>query len=110
SQIDSLYPATISEKSINGLLRDKLGWQGVVVSDCLYMKAIHTNYSLEETIEKSVNAGVDILLFASPNPDDNIAGDAFNSLKAMVISGRISYERIEESYRRIMTLKQKINH
>jgi len=106
--IDSDYPATLSEKTINGLLRDKLGWSGVVVSDGLYMKAIHKNYSLETTIEKAVNAGVDILLFASPNADDNISRDAFTTLKQLVKSGKVSKSRIEESYRRIMALKERL--
>jgi beta-N-acetylhexosaminidase len=72
------------------------------------MKAIHANYSLEETIEQAVNSGVDILLFASPDPEENIAREAFTTLKQLVKSGKISRERIEEAYKRIDTLKNKL--
>ncbi len=109
AKIDSLYPATMSDKTINGLLRKELGWNGVVVSDGLYMKAIHDNYQWEEVIEKSVNAGVDILLFASPKSDEEIMGHAFSIIKSLVMEGKISKERIEESYNRIISLKSNLN-
>ncbi len=56
-------------------------------------------------MEESVNAGVDILLFASPKSDEEIMGHAFNIIKSLVKVGKISEERIEESYNRIMNLK-----
>ncbi len=108
AKIDSLYPATMSHKTITNLLREELSWNGVVVSDGLYMKAIHKNYEWEEVIEKSINAGVDILLFASPKSDEKIMGHAFGIIKSLVEEGKISKERIQESYNRIMELKKRI--
>ncbi len=104
SNLDDKYPATLSENTINGLLRGKLGFDGVVITDDMSMGAITENFGLEDALIKSLNAGCDILLFANTAVyDEEIADKAIEIIKA-----NITEERIEESYQRIRKLKAKI--
>jgi len=111
AQWDETYPATLSDAVITGMLRQQLGFEGVVVSDDMKMGAIAQNYSLEESIELAVKAGVDILLFGnnSSSYDPQIAQKAVNILRELVESGTLSRDRIEQSYVRIVNLKEKLN-
>lgn len=108
ANLDSTYPATLSEPTINGLLRDSLGFKGVVLSDDLQMDAIRTEYGLKETIKLSIEAGVDILVFANNSIfDEDISSKAHAIIKGLVKDGTISEQRIGKSYKRIMKLKKK---
>jgi len=111
AQWDETYPATLSDAVITGMLRQQLGYEGVVVSDDMKMGAIAQNYSLEQSIELAVKAGVDILLFGnnSSSYDPQIAQKAVNILRDLVESGTLSRDRIEQSYQRISDLKEKLN-
>ena len=108
AKLDSTYPATLSKPIITGILRDSLGFEGVVMSDDLQMKAIRTQFGLKETIKLSIQAGVDMLSFANNSIfDAEIAGKAHRIIKELIEEGAISEDRIDESYRRIMELKRK---
>ena len=111
AQWDETYPATLSDAVITGMLRQQLEFEGVVVSDDMKMGAIAQNYSLEESIELAVKAGVDILLFGnnSSSYDPQIAQKAVHILRDLVESGTLSRDRIEQSYVRISDLKEKLN-
>ena len=111
AQWDETYPATLSSAVITGMLRQQLGFEGVVVSDDMKMGAIAQNYSLEESIELAVKAGVDILLFGnnSSSYDPQIAQKAFNIIRKLVEGGTLSRDRIRQSYERISDLKNKLN-
>jgi beta-N-acetylhexosaminidase len=63
--IDPNYPATLSSKTINGLLRNKMRFRGVTITDDLQMGAIAHKYGLAQTLKLSINAGNDILLFGN---------------------------------------------
>jgi len=80
----------------------------VIVSDDLDMEAIKANYSFEEILEKAINAGVDLLCLSNNGSgyDPALAQKAVDSIYGFVKKGRISRERIEESWNRIMTLKR----
>mgnify|MGYP005844937857 FL=1 len=107
--IDSNYPATLSQKTITGLLRDDIGFNGVVISDDMQMKAIRTQYGLEEAIVRSLNAGVDILLFGNNSIyDKNIVPKAVKIIKEAIDSGRLSEATIDKSYKRIQKLRVKL--
>jgi beta-N-acetylhexosaminidase len=110
SKLDQSYPATLSKNIITNILRDSLHFDGIVVSDDMQMKAIADHYGLETAIELAINAGVDIVTFANNGTVyvDNIAEQVFNIIKKLVDNGKISKERIEESYGRIMRLKEKL--
>ena len=111
AQWDETYPATLSSAVITGMLRQQLGFEGVVVSDDMKMGAIAQNYSLEESIELAVKAGVDILLFGnnSSSFDPQIAQKAVTIIRKLVESGTLSRDRIQQSYQRISDLKKKLN-
>lgn len=110
SELDETYPATLSAKTIDGVLREELGFDGVVVTDDLMMKAIADHYGMETAIRQAVLAGVDVLLFANNtySYDPDIARKAFTTLKSLVEKGEISPARIDRSFRRVMTLKNKL--
>lgn len=106
AQLDTAYPATLSRHTINGLLRDSLNFEGVVISDDMQMKAIRSFYTLKEAIKKSLQAGVDILVFGNNTIfQPEIAERAHQTIKELVERGEISEERINRSYERIMELK-----
>lgn len=106
--LDADHPATLSNNVITGLLRENLGYQGVVVSDDMQMSAITKYYGLEEALKLSLNAGVDMLIFANNSDyEEDITVRAISLIKKLVEDGEIPRKRIEESYLRIKKLKQK---
>ena len=103
--LDANYPATLSRAVVADLLRGRMGWQGVVISDDMQMKAITAHYGMEQAVLLAVNAGVDILLFGNNLYwDENLPQKAFATLKGLVQSGRISQQRVMESWLRISNL------
>ncbi|MGF1671673.1 MAG: glycoside hydrolase family 3 protein [Balneolaceae bacterium] len=107
---DSEYPATLSGNVITGILREDLGFDGVVMSDDMQMDAIRAHYGLETAIEKAINAGVDILSFANNSVyDPDIVPKAHEIINKLLDEGRVSKERIDEAYQRIVVLKMKLN-
>ena len=105
AKLDSLYPATLSKATIDGVLRRQLGFRGVVLSDDMQMKAIADRYGLEEAIRLAIDAGVDVLIFGNNvSYDPDIASKATGIIRRLVEQGAITPERINESYRRIMAL------
>ena len=109
SNLDEKYPATLSKNVIDGILRKQLGFDGVVISDDMNMKAISDHYGLEQAIELAINAGVDILMFGNNVVfNENIASEAMNIIEKLVRNGKITEDRVDESYRRIMKMKETI--
>lgn len=103
--LDPDLPATLSRMVITGLLRQGLGWQGVVISDDLQMRAIADRYGLRESILLAVRAGVDILLYGNNLAwEEGLADKAFAALRALVDEGSIPVERIRRSWERISAL------
>jgi beta-N-acetylhexosaminidase len=109
ARLDSTYPATLSKPTITGILRDSIGFNGVVVSDDLQMGAIRKYYSTKEAIKRCIKAGADVLLFANNSIfDPKIADKAHHIIKQLVKEGTISKQRINQSYKRIMKLKERL--
>ena len=103
---DDEYPATLSPAVIDGLLRQQLGFDGVVISDDLQMRAITDLYSLEKAIELAILAGIDICAVANNTTySGDVAERFFATVYRMLDAGIISEARIERSYRRILQLK-----
>ncbi len=100
--LDPEFPATLSEKIVTGLLRQDLGYDGVVFSDDMEMKAISANYDEEEAAGLAVRAGIDVLLFCHELPR---AMRVHEFLCAEAERDPAVRARIEESYRRITQLK-----
>lgn len=108
AHIDSVYPATLSHNAMTGLLRDSLGFEGMVISDAMYMHAIVDNYEFDEAIELAINAGVDMLLYTTNMRDDrSLPGMIIDLVEEKVRQGRIAESRIDEAYQNIIGLKQK---
>lgn len=109
ANIDSVWPATLSDKTINGLLRDSLGFEGVVFSDDMQMDAIREEYGLETAIQQAINAGVDILIFGNNLAyDPDIAEKAVDIIQKLLREGKIKKETVEQSLARIEKLKKNV--
>jgi beta-N-acetylhexosaminidase len=108
-RLDPDYPATLSRAVNTELLRRKLGFDGVIVSDDLQMQAIASRYSLEETMTLAINAGVDLLLFGNQLARHE-TDDIIDVICGQVMSGAIHLETVEAANRRIEALKRRYFH
>ncbi len=107
--LDQHHPATLSHAISSRLLRDELGFDGVLISDDLGMGAIRCEYTFEEAIALAIEVGVDIVLHANTELHHADMGRrTFNAIRQLVAAGRVSEERLEVSYRRIARLKNKL--
>ncbi len=108
SRLDPKYPATLSHKIINDLLRTEIGWQGVVVTDDMHMKAITDHYSDSKAMTLTINAGTDMIILSSNLPtkhNEHVTDSIINIIVEQVKSGAISEQRINEAYGRIVALE-----
>lgn len=103
-EIDPTYPSSMSYELITNILREKLKFEGVVITDDMTMGAILDNYKIGEAAVESVKAGNDIVLIAH---DYVNIKEAINSILLAVNEGQISEERINTSVERILLLKEK---
>ncbi|MGN7396350.1 glycoside hydrolase family 3 N-terminal domain-containing protein [Peribacillus frigoritolerans] len=105
-----MVPATLSQKVITGLLREEMGFDGVVVTDALNMKAIADNFGQEEAVVLALKSGVDIALMPaqvnSLQMEKNLTS-VFNAVKVAVASGEIPLNQVNQSVTRILELKVK---
>lgn len=102
SQVDPDYPASLSHRVVTGLLREEMGFDGVVCTDDLTMGAVSNTYGMGEAAVLAVEAGCDLLLVC--HGADNLTA-ARDALLEAADSGRISPERLDESVKRILSLK-----
>ena len=98
---DSGDPASVSKPILTGLLREELGYDGVIITDALDMAGVREKYGDAEVAVRALEAGVDILLM-SPKP---IA--ARDAILAAVASGRLSEKFIDEKVERILRMKHR---
>lgn len=101
--IDPDYPATLSRKTLQGVLREQLGWQGVVVSDDMQMKAITEHYGFEEAVVLALNAGVDLFIIGGniKREDYNVVDKFISIIEAGIESGAISMETLDTAVARV---------
>lgn len=92
-------PTSLSKVMIHDILKEQLGYKGLVVTDALDMGALTQNYTEEEIYTMAINAGVDILLM--PQESKNCVKIVADAVK----SGKISESQIDESVRKILKLK-----
>jgi beta-N-acetylhexosaminidase len=102
--LDHELPATLSPTIINDFLRQKLRYDGVVLTDDLEMHAIIDHYGIEDAAVRAVLAGCDVLLICKDR-DREVA--AFEAVEQAVASGTISVERLDLSAARIALLKDR---
>ncbi|WP_336763725.1 beta-N-acetylhexosaminidase [Paenibacillus sp. USHLN196] len=95
-------PATLSRKVLTGLLREEMGFKGIIITDCLEMHAISKPYGVAEAAIRAVEAGADLIL-VSHTLQDQVA--AVEAVVGAVRTGRITEEVINKSLERIITWK-----
>lgn len=108
--IDENYPATLSPLFLQNILREDLGFGGVIVSDDMKMKAIVDYYGFEEGIIYAINAGCDLLILSNNGTEeyDELAPQkAIDVIFNAVKNNLITEEQIDQSYNRIQSLKEK---
>lgn len=103
-------PATLSKIIITDILRDKMGYNGVITTDAMNMGAIADSFTASQACILAINAGVDMLLMpvslANESSERELT-DLIGNIKSAVKDGRIKEERINESVKRILQLKEK---
>ncbi|MBK7861436.1 MAG: beta-N-acetylhexosaminidase [Archangiaceae bacterium] len=102
--LEPSVPATMSKKVLVDLMRNELGFSGVLVSDDLEMKAIAQHYSIERAVIDGVNATVDLFLVCH---DPNLQRQAIDALYAAVRDGRVSETRLDEASARLTALARR---
>jgi beta-N-acetylhexosaminidase len=100
--LDPELPATLSSPTLTGLLREKLGFEGVIVTDCLEMKAVADRWGVARAAVLAARAGADVLLICHTWARQK---EAFDALKLAVQTGELPEARVEESVARIQKLK-----
>ncbi len=99
---DPGLPATLSPKILTGILREEMGFNGLIVTDALDMGGIAHGFTVGDAAVRALEAGADVLLMPA---DPKLAIDA---VAAAVKSGRISTKRIDDSVMRILTAKASV--
>lgn len=102
--LDSQYPATISPPIIQNLLREKIGFRGLVCADGMEMKAISDHFGVGESAVLAALAGEDVIFFLHSRAFQE---EAYAALLAAAHDGRLSEARIDESVSRIQSLAEK---
>ena len=99
-------PATLSYQVLTRLLREELGFEGLILTDCMEMKAIQNTFGTVEAAVLTIEAGADLVLISQT---EELQQKAFEALVAAVRSGRISEERIDQSLARVIKAKEWLN-
>ena len=102
-------PATMSKTILTDILRGRLGFEGVIVSDSLEMAAISDNFSQDDMLTLCINAGVNMLLLSHISGPKTLKAmeTLLDRAVALTEQGKIDVARVEDSVRRILTLKKK---
>ena len=96
-------PVSLSKLWVTDILRDEMGYKGIIITDSLSMGAICEHYTAEEAAVMAIEAGCDMILMPSDFET------AYSAIIKAVENGQISEERIDESVKRIIITKQKLN-
>jgi beta-N-acetylhexosaminidase len=102
---DSNIPATMSHKIITGLLKETLGFQGLVVSDCMEMSAIKKYYGTVEGCLQAIRAGVDLIFISHTAA---VAREVSQALTSALENGLLSIEDMKKSVDKILSCKQEL--
>jgi beta-N-acetylhexosaminidase len=102
--LDDERPATLSPRIVQRMLREELGFQGVILSDDLEMKAIAATYSVPDAAVQAIAAGCDGLLICSGDVERQAV--TLEGLVHAVEGGRIPFKRLEDAHKRLRTAKE----
>jgi len=104
--LDPTMPAELSHTIITDILRHQLGYDGVVLTDALYMLGIANKWSLPQAVVLAIEAGNDMILGVR---DSSVLSESVAALKQAIANGSLSMEHIDESVARIIALKIQYN-
>ena len=99
---DDKFPTTLSERILTGLLRNELGFKGVIVSDAIGMAAILKQWPLPRACVLAIRAGCDTILLKA---DDESRSQCFFGIKQAVEKGELSEDRVNDAVRRLLVMK-----
>jgi beta-N-acetylhexosaminidase len=102
--LDESRPATLSPHVVQAMLREELGFEGVILSDDLEMKAIAATYSVPDAAVQAIAAGCDGLLICSGNVE--VQAVTLEALVHAVEAGRIPFKRLEDAHKRLRAAKE----
>ncbi|MFR9160304.1 MAG: glycoside hydrolase family 3 N-terminal domain-containing protein [Ruthenibacterium lactatiformans] len=97
-------PATMSRRIMTGLLREQMGFDGLIVSDCMEMRAIKDHFGTVNGVVAAMAAGVDLVFISH---DTLLSGQAARAAEQAVAEGRLSAAEMQASVQRILALKEK---
>ncbi|PIE56439.1 MAG: glycoside hydrolase family 3 [Desulfobulbus propionicus] len=101
-------PATLSPEVVQGLLRDTLGFNGVIISDDLQMQAISSQWGYRQAVQMAVLAGVDLLIVGNNlSPREDAVDEGVAAITELLDSGRLAPERVAASLARINSFQQR---
>lgn len=104
-QLDASAPASLSYATVTGLLREQLGWGGVVVTDDLQAAAITDAFGFDDAVALAIEAGNDLLLFANQQVyQPGLVARVGNLVEALIADGRLTEARIDASVARVDAL------
>jgi beta-N-acetylhexosaminidase len=103
--LDDERPATLSPRIVQGILRDELGFPGVILSDDLEMKAVARSYAIPDAAVRAVAAGCDAVLICSGDVETQAA--ALEALVHAVEQERIPFKRLEDAHTRLRRAKER---
>lgn len=110
-QLDPALPATLSHAVLTGLLRDRLGFDGIILTDDMYMQGIIDNYDIAEAVVLAINAGADMLVMGN-NISTGFEADRpariIDIIVEAVRDGRIPAERLTDAHRRIAAARERL--
>lgn len=99
-------PATISKKVLTGLLKNRMGFKGLIVTDCMEMKAIADFCGSDKAVVRAIIAGADLICISHSK---EVQKKCIRAIKNAVLNGQISEERIDEAVKKILEIKSKYN-
>jgi beta-N-acetylhexosaminidase len=109
ASLDPQYPATLSSATVTGILREQLGWEGLVISDDMQMGAIRQAYGYADAVRLAIHAGIDVLTIAQQQVFEvGIVAHTVDIIAGLVADGTIALERIDQSYARITDFKARM--
>lgn len=108
-EFDQQHPASLSQKFIEGTLRSKLRYTGIVITDDMQMRGITDRYGILDAIVLALSAGVDIIVVGNNiEYDPDILKKAIDYIGKSIEQGRLPIERIEQAHARVKMAKEKL--
>jgi beta-N-acetylhexosaminidase len=99
--VDARWPATLSRRVLTGLLRDELGFQGVVITDAVEMRAVADRYGPEAATVRALAAGADAICVGGDHADESVARRLRDAIVDAVAAGELAEERLVEAVKRV---------